>query len=58
MTQGEAALSRAKNFDAFRKTDDAIREYDRAVQLLELAPGGHKDLAVARQRSAELKAPR
>ena len=27
-----------------------------AIQLLELVPGGHKELAFAKQRSAELKA--
>jgi predicted component of type VI protein secretion system len=53
--QGEAALTSAKNFDRFKRIPDAIREYDRAVQLLELVPGGHKDLALAKQRSAELK---
>jgi predicted component of type VI protein secretion system len=55
VTQGEAALTSAKNFDRFKRIPDAIREYDRAVQLLELVPGGHKDLALAKQRSAELK---
>jgi len=58
VTQGEAALTSAKNFDRFKRTSDAIREFDRAVQLLELVQGGHKDLAFAKQRSAELKAPR
>jgi hypothetical protein len=58
VAQGEAALTSAKNFDRYKRTAEAIREFDRAVQLLELVPGGHKDLAVARQRSAELKAPR
>lgn len=56
--QGEQALTSARNFDRYKRTTEAIREYDRAVQLLELVPGGHKDLAYARQRSAELKAPR
>jgi hypothetical protein len=55
VTQGEAALTSAKNFDRFKRIPDAIREYDRAVQLLDLVPGGHKDLAFAKQRSAELK---
>jgi tetratricopeptide (TPR) repeat protein len=54
-TQGEAALSRAKNLDAFKRFDDALKEYDRAIQLLELVPGGHKELPFAKQRSAELK---
>jgi tetratricopeptide (TPR) repeat protein len=56
--QGESALTSAKNFDTFKKSDEAIKEFDKAVQLLELIPGGHKDLALARQRSAELKARR
>jgi tetratricopeptide (TPR) repeat protein len=54
-SQGENALSSAKNFDNRNRGDQAIREYERAVQLLELVPGGHKDLALARQRLAELK---
>jgi predicted component of type VI protein secretion system len=58
LTQGEAALTSAKNFDRYKRTADAIREFDRAIQLLELVPGGHKDLAFAKQRSAELKTPR
>jgi hypothetical protein len=56
--RGEAALTSARNLDAFNRPADAIRQYDRAIQLLELVPGGHKDLAFARQRRAELKAPR
>ncbi len=58
VAQGEAALTSAKNFDRYKRTTDAIREFDRAIQLLELVPGGHKDLAFAKQRSAELKSPR
>jgi tetratricopeptide (TPR) repeat protein len=58
VAQGEAALTSAKNFDRYKRTADAIREFDRAIQLLELVPGGHKDLAFAKQRSAELKSPR
>jgi hypothetical protein len=54
-SQGEAALGSAKNFDFRNRTEQAIREYERAVQLLELVPGGHKDLAIARQRLADLK---
>jgi predicted component of type VI protein secretion system len=54
-SQGENALTSAKNFDNRNRADQAIREYERAVQLLELVPGGHKDLALARQRLAELK---
>ena len=58
VAQGEAALTSAKNFDRYKRTTDAIRDYDRAIQLLELVTGGHKDLAFAKQRSAELKTPR
>jgi hypothetical protein len=54
-SQGETALSSAKNFDNRNRADQAIREYERAVQLLELVPGGHKDLNLARSRLAELK---
>ena len=58
VARGEAALTSAKNFDRYQRTAEALREFDRAIQLLELVPGGHKDLAFARQRSAELRAPR
>jgi hypothetical protein len=54
-TQGENALTSAKNLDFRNRAEQATREYERAVQLLELVPGGHKDLALARQRLAELK---
>jgi predicted component of type VI protein secretion system len=53
---GEEALTSAKNYDRFKRFPEAIREYDRAIQLLELVQGGHKDLGFAKQRSAELKA--
>ncbi len=56
--EGEAALVSAKNFENYKRTDEAIRDYDKAVLLLELVPGGHQDLAAARQRSANLKKPR
>jgi tetratricopeptide (TPR) repeat protein len=52
--QGEAAMTSAKNYDSRNRTDQAIKEYERAVRLLEFVPG-HKDLALARQRLAELK---
>jgi Protein kinase domain len=58
VVDGEAALTSARNFDRYKRSAEAIREFDRAIQLLELVPGGHKDLALARQRSAQLKAPR
>ena len=58
VVQGEAALTSARNFDRYKRNADALREFDRAIQMLELVPGGHKDLAFARQRSAELRAPR
>jgi exonuclease VII small subunit len=52
--QGEAAITSAKNYENRNRTDQAIKEYERAVRLLEFVPG-HKDLALARQRLAELK---
>jgi hypothetical protein len=58
VVRGEAALLSARNFDRYKRTSEALREFDRAIQLLELVPGGHRDLAFARQRSAALKAPR
>ena len=52
---GRECLDVGKNFDSRSRTEQAIKEYDRAVRLLEVVPGGHKDLASARQRLAELK---
>jgi pSer/pThr/pTyr-binding forkhead associated (FHA) protein len=54
-SQGETALSSAKNLDRGRRTAQAIAEYERAVQLLGLLPGEHKELALAKQRLADLK---
>jgi serine/threonine protein kinase len=56
--QGELALASARIFDGYKRTTEAIKEFDRAVQFLELVAGGHKDLAFAKRRSAELKALR
>jgi hypothetical protein len=53
--QGETALRSAKNLDARGRSDQAIKEYERAVRLLDLLPGGHPDLALAKQRLADLK---
>jgi riboflavin synthase len=52
--QGEAVITSAKNYENRNRTDQAIKEYERAVWLLEFVPG-HKDLALARQRLAQLK---
>lgn len=54
-SEGERALVVAKNADNARRPDVALREYERAVQLLELLPEGHKDLDFARQRITALK---
>jgi tetratricopeptide (TPR) repeat protein len=56
--QGEKALTSAKNYENGRRLVQAIAEYERAVQHLELVTGGHKDLGFARQRLAELRTPR
>ena len=54
--QGESALSLAKNLENRpNRLQDAIREYERAVRLLDAVPGGHRDLNLARQRLADLK---
>ena len=54
--QGENALSLAKNLENRpNRLQDAIREYERAVRLLEAVPGGHRDINLARQRLADLK---
>jgi pSer/pThr/pTyr-binding forkhead associated (FHA) protein len=55
---GENALTSARNLDRARRTDAAIKDYEKAVQLLELLPDGHKDLADSRQRITALKTPR
>jgi hypothetical protein len=54
---GEAALAGAKQADLSRNNVLAITEYEKAIQLLEVIPGGHKDLHAVRQRLAELKIP-
>jgi hypothetical protein len=51
--QGESALISARNLDSGSRIADAIREYERAVRLLDALPNGHKDLAFARQRLGE-----
>jgi serine/threonine protein kinase len=51
--QGERALTLARNLDARNRNQEAIKEYSRAIFLLDLA-GGHKDLQFARSRLAEL----
>jgi tetratricopeptide (TPR) repeat protein len=54
--QGENALSLARNLENRpNRLQDAIREYERAVRLLEAVPGGHKDLNATRQHLADLK---
>ena len=54
--QGESALSLAKNLENRpNRLQDAIKEYERAVRLLDAVPGGHKDLNLARQHLADLK---
>jgi predicted component of type VI protein secretion system len=57
-TQGDRAFSLAKNHEVGRRTDEAIREYERAIQLFGLIPEGHKDLQAARDRLATLKTGR
>jgi serine/threonine protein kinase/tetratricopeptide (TPR) repeat protein len=56
--EGEDAFIRGKNFDAVNRYDEAIRQYERAVQLLGLVPGGHKYLQPAKDNLAALKAKR
>ena len=48
-------LASIYNFDRANRKEQAIKEYERAVRLLDAVPGGHKDLAVARQLLADLK---
>lgn len=54
-TQGETAFSAARNYDRANRNEQAIKEYERAVRLLDAVPGGHKDLALAKQRLSELR---
>jgi tetratricopeptide (TPR) repeat protein len=54
-TQGDCAFSLAKNHEVGQRTNEAIREYERAIQLFGLIPEGHKDLQSARERLASLK---
>jgi tetratricopeptide (TPR) repeat protein len=53
--EGEGALGSAKDLQNRRRMEEAEKAYERAVQLLELIPGGHKDLDFARKRLAELR---
>ena len=53
--QGERALIAAKVADNDHHSEAALSGYEKAAQLLELLPGGHKDLDTARQRIAALK---
>jgi tetratricopeptide (TPR) repeat protein len=57
--QGEAALKKARIVDVNdNRREEALREFERAVQFLEVVPGGHSGLAYAKQRVTELKAGR
>jgi pSer/pThr/pTyr-binding forkhead associated (FHA) protein/tetratricopeptide (TPR) repeat protein len=56
-TQGEAAFKNAKALAGYGRPE-AVKEYEKAVQLLGLVPGGHPELAEARRRLNELKTPR
>ena len=57
-SQGESTLKEARNYSAFKRNDQALTLFERAVALLELVPGGHPDLAEARRRVQELKGGR
>jgi pSer/pThr/pTyr-binding forkhead associated (FHA) protein len=56
--EGAAALVAAKNFDSFDRSLEALAQFETAVRLLGLLPGGHEDLAYARQRRDELRRPK
>ena len=56
--QGESTLRDARNYGTFKRNDQALALFERAVGLLELVPGGHPDLAEARRRVQELKGGR
>ena len=56
--QGESTLREARNYGMFKRNDQALALFERAVALLELVPGGHADLAEARRRVQELKGGR
>ncbi len=52
---GEEALGDAKNFENKKRTDEAIGAFTRALQHLEIVPGGHEGVAFAKQHLAILK---
>ena len=56
--QGEAALGVAKNRENASRTEDAIKQYERASALLELLPKPHEGVSFAKQRIAVLRAPK
>lgn len=55
---GEEALGDGKNYENKGRTELAIRAFERASQHLELVPGGHEGVALAREHLAKLKAPK
>jgi hypothetical protein len=56
---GEAALARARFLDVNdNRREEALKEFERAAQFLDVVPGGHPGLAYAKQRVTELKSGR
>jgi tetratricopeptide (TPR) repeat protein len=56
---GEAALARAKFLDVNdNRREEALKEFERAAQFLDVLPGGHPGLSYAKQRVTDLKSGR
>jgi hypothetical protein len=57
-SEGEQAYKEARQYDSKRRNQEALTNFERAVQLLELVPGGSEHLEYAKKRLEELRAPR
>jgi tetratricopeptide (TPR) repeat protein len=56
---GEAAFTKAKYLDVNdNRREEALKDFERAVQFLDVLPGGHPNLAYAKQRVTDLKSGR
>ena len=52
LTEGEDAFKRARQYDALGRAQEAIRMYEKAIQLL---PSDHANVKIAHERLAALK---
>jgi pSer/pThr/pTyr-binding forkhead associated (FHA) protein len=57
-SEGEQAYKDARQYDSKRRYQEALTYFERAVQLLELVPGGGDHLEYAKKRREELRTPK